>query len=169
MWVLDGRPSLELEYAFLEWLSVEVAPMFATKALINDAYEQTGGGVGASLGFWLDGTAFSGTVLRPIVQLNSMKYKSNYEPTAASPLDPNELLEYSHTETRIGGMLASHHRWGGFTIVTGFGLLVDTAAKKDDRVLRVDEKTTQDVYGPFASGLSTKVDWVLRLSMGAVF
>lgn len=169
MWILDGRPSLELEYAPLEWLSIEAAPMLATQALINDSYKQTGGGISGSLGFWLDGTAYSGTVIRPIVQLNAMTYKSNYQAPAGYDEATDGLLEYKHTETRIGGMIASHHRWGHFTIVTGFGLLVDTNASKDDRVLRVDETNVQDVYGPFMSGLSTKVDWALRLSMGAVF
>gem|GEM_PF-687165 len=178
MWILDGRPSLELEYAPIKWLSIEVAPMLATKALISDI-RQSGGGVSGSLGFWLDGTAYSGTVLRPLVQVNAMTYQSPYEPEGAYNEDVDGLLEYKHTETRVGGMIASHHRWGGFTIVTGFGILVDTAAEKDpdcDKsptpgkcVLRVTDSDTVNVYGPFASGLSTKVDWTLRLSMGAVF
>ncbi len=182
MWILQGRPALELEYAPIKWLSIEVTPMLATKSLISDV-EQSGGGVGASVGFWLDGTAYSGTVLRPLFEVNAMTYKSPYSPPAGYDENLDGVLQHKHTETRIGGMIASHHRWGGFTIVTGFGLLVDTAAKKDPRcdqaqsaanpkgycVLRTSDQNTTDIYGSFASGLETKVDWLLRLSLGAVF
>ena len=60
----------------------EVAPMLATKSLISDV-KQSGGGVSGSIGFWLDGTAYEGTVLRPLFQVNAMTYKSPYTPDGA--------------------------------------------------------------------------------------
>ena len=161
-WILRGRPALEVEYLppFVDWLTIEAAPMLGTQPMLVNDFDQSGGGLGLSLGFWLNGKAFSGYVLRPIVQINAMHYKS----------DCTELCgesDIKHTETRVGGMLGWHLRWGFFTIAGGFGLTVDTNAKDLDRVLSGKTKNW-DVHGS-TQALSPKVDIISRLSLGVVF
>ncbi|HQB42860.1 MAG TPA: hypothetical protein PLV85_04610, partial [Polyangiaceae bacterium] len=121
-WILRGRPSLEIEYLLLDWLTVEAVPMLGTQPMIFDSFEQSGAGIGAGLGIWLDGKAFSGYVLRPLMQINAMHYKTDYTGT----LMENESNDIEHTEVRVGGMIGGHNRWDFFTIAWGIGLTVDT-------------------------------------------
>ena len=162
-WVLDGRPALEVEYNLLDFLTVEAAPMMATNPMITDLYQQSGGGIGLSLGLWPRGDAFEGLVLRPLLQINKMSYSTSYEGTPES----DELTTYDHTEVRVGGMIGSHSRWDFFTIAWGFGLVVDTQHEKVGKYLRATdtEKITIDEFG----GLEPKVAIMTRLSLGFIF
>jgi len=162
--VLRGRPALEAEYRLLDWLTVEGTPMLGTQPMIFDEFEQSGLGFGASLGLWLDGEAFSGYVLRPLMQINAMKYKTDYD----GSLQDNEHTEIDHTEVRVGGMLGGHNRWDFFTIAWGIGLTVDTNAGDPDKTLRYSEDTAWQIHD-FGQVFSPKVDIISRLSLGVVF
>ncbi len=163
-WVLRGRPALEVEYLLLDWLTVEAAPMLGTQPMIFDEFEQSGYGFGASVGLWLDGKAFSGYVLRPLIQINKMSYSTDYE----GSLGENEHTDIDHTEFRIGGMLGVHHRWNFFTIAGGLGLTVDTRADDSERTLRWSSTDAAEIH-KFGQIFSPKVDLVSRLSLGVVF
>jgi len=162
-WIIDGRPSLELEYRLMDYFSVEATPMMATQPMITDKYDQSGGGVGFSLGIWPRGDVFEGLVVRPLLQINKMKYTSNYD----GPVESDEVLEYEHTEFRVGGLIGSHSRWDFFTIAWGFGLVVDTRHENVNQYLRTGEteKVTIDDFG----GLAPKVAIIGRLSLGFIF
>ncbi|MFW5739379.1 MAG: hypothetical protein ACOC1F_03325 [Myxococcota bacterium] len=163
-WILRGRPALEVEYLLLDWLTVEAAPMLGTQPMIYDEFDQSGVGFGASLGFWLDGDAFSGYVLRPLMQINAMHYETDYE----GPLNENEHTDIEHTEVRVGGMLGGHNRWNFFTIAWGIGLTVDTNADDSEKTLRWDENNAAKIHD-FGQVFSPKVDIISRLSLGVIF
>ena len=163
-WILRGRPSIEVEYKLLDWLTVEAVPMLATQPMIFDEFEQSGFGFGAGLGIWLDGDAFSGYVLRPLVQINAMHYQSDYE----GPLMENEHTDIEHTEVRVGGMIGGHNRWDFFTIAWGIGLTVDTNADDPEKKLRIDEDNAAKIH-QFGQVFSPKVDLISRLSLGVIF
>ena len=163
-WVFDARPTLELEYAFLKNLSVELTPMQAVDPIITNDYKQSGGGLGLSMGLWLNGKACSGYVLRPVLQINDMHYESDYD----GPLGENELTSYDHTEVNVGGMLGSFNTFGPVCLATGIGLLVDTKAERKDRRLRVSENDSWALDNGFG-GLAPKVSLLFRLSLGIVF
>ena len=163
-WVLRGRPALEVEYLLLDWLTVEGTPMLGTQPMIFDEFEQSGFGFGASMGLWLDGRAFSGYVLRPLIQINAMHYKTDYEGT----LNEDEYTDIEHTEVRVGGMIGGHNRWNFFTIAWGIGLTVDTNADDPDKALRTDKDTAYPIHD-FGQVFSPKVDIISRLSLGIVF
>jgi hypothetical protein len=113
----------------MDWLSLEVSPMMASNSLVYD-YSQSGGGVGFSLGIWPEGRAFQGWVLRPILQVNSMKYTSNYGGPFNDPSLGSQTV--NHTEMIVGGEIGSHHRIKFFTLAWGFGLGVDTNVQKNN-------------------------------------
>jgi hypothetical protein len=121
--LIDGKLGIELEAAVLKWMSVELVPIF----VVNDTpptfnyftgpqglkRESNGWGplAGTSLdvGFWLQGKAMEGNVLRLILTNYSYKY--------TAPLD-----SVSHVERQLFGYFGSHDRFGAFTIAFGFGL-----------------------------------------------
>jgi hypothetical protein len=163
-WIIDGRPSLLVDYKLIDMLTVEAAPMLANTPMITNEYNQSGGGVGLSLGIWLEGKAFEGYVLRPMLQLNAMNYSSDYQ----GPLEQKDKVDYEHTEVRLGGMLGSQSRWNFFTIGWGFGLLVDSKAKDKGETLRISEQDSIPLHSGLG-GLSPKVEIFGRLSLGFVF
>jgi hypothetical protein len=163
-WILRGRPALEIEYLLLDWLTVEAAPMLGTQPMIFDEFEQSGLGLGASVGFWLDGKAFSGYVLRPLMQINAMRYQTDWE----GELNENDSTDVKHTEVRVGGMIGGHNRWNFFTIAWGIGLTVDTNADDSERRLRIDGENNPKVHA-FGQMFSPKVDIISRLSLGVIF
>jgi len=163
-WILRGRPALEIEYKLLDWLTVEGAPMLGTQPMIFNEFDQSGYGFGASLGLWLDGKAFSGYVLRPLMQINAMHYKTDY----TGPLEADEYNDIKHTEVRVGGMIGGHNRWDFFTIAWGIGLTVDTNADNPDTALRYSEATAWKIHD-FGQVFSPKVDLISRLSLGVIF
>jgi hypothetical protein len=163
-WILRGRPALEVEYVLLDWLTVEGAPMLGTQPMIFNEFDQSGYGFGASLGLWLDGKAFSGYVLRPLMQINAMHYKTDY----TGPLEENEFNDIEHTEVRVGGMIGGHNRWDFFTIAWGIGLTVDTNVDNSETALRYSEATAWKIHD-FGQVFSPKVDLISRLSLGVIF
>ena len=138
--------------------------MLGVQPMIFDAFDQSGFGLSLSAGFWLDGEAFSGFVVRPMVQFNSMHYTTDY----TGGLGQDESKDITHTEVRLGGLLGSHARWNYFTIAGGFGLLIDANATETNKTLRVDTGTAYKVHG-FGQRLSPKVDIISRISLGVVF
>jgi hypothetical protein len=61
------------------------------------------------VGFWLQGKALKGNVLRVILTNYGYKY--------SAPLD-----SVTHTERQLLFYIGDHSRWGAFTLVGGFGL-----------------------------------------------
>jgi len=163
-WILRGRPALEVEYLppFVDWLTIEAAPMLGVQPMITNDFNQSGGDLGLGLGFWLNGKAFNGYVLRPIVQINAMHYTSDCTDNCGAG-----ETDIKHTETRIGGLIGSHYRWEFVTLAFAFGLVVDTNAKDLDKVLS-GKRSNWEVHA-FGQALSPKVDIVSRISLGVVF
>jgi hypothetical protein len=163
MWIIDGRPGGEIEYAFWDYLSVEVSPMVATNPIWTNKYKQWGGGVGFNLGIWPGGKPFRGLVLRPLLQVNWMSYSTEYRPPAGFGYKADEVQgsEMKHTEVNVGGMIGSHYKWDFFTLVLGFGLAVDTSASPDAPYFRVGDSALVQ--------MTPKLHFLGRLSLGVVF
>jgi hypothetical protein len=137
-WLLDGHLGFEVEVGLLEWLTVESIPMFVASKqppIFNsvDELEQAGNGIGAlagaslGVGFWLNGTAFRGDVLRVGINHYSVEYTTRaLEDEGSSSLDPTSrgdiLDRVVHNRTRLAVLFGSHKRWGFFTLAGGIGL-----------------------------------------------
>ena len=135
-WLLEGRLGLELEVGLLEWLSVEVVPVFVVNdqppsfnfSGREDPLSQESNGLGPisgasiSAGFWLEGKAMKGYVLRAILTNYGYTYKAS---------DTNGVFDQlSHTERHFYGYLGSHSRIGAFTLAGGIGLGVELNREK---------------------------------------
>jgi hypothetical protein len=130
-WLLEGRLGLELEVGLLKFMSVELVPVFVVSdqppmlnfSGIEDTLYQQSNGLGAlagsslSVGFWLEGKAFQGYVLRAIL--------TNYGYTYETKDDAGKIDEASHTERHFYGYIGSQSTWGAFTIAGGIGLGVE--------------------------------------------
>jgi len=130
-WLLEGRLGLELEFAPIDVVSIELVPVFVTSeqppllhlANLPDTLYQESNGVGSlsgaslGVGFWLDGKAFRGSVLRAFFTNYAFHYESRENGVVVDQVD--------HTERRVGGMFGSHSRWGAFTLATALGLGVE--------------------------------------------
>jgi hypothetical protein len=128
-WLLYGEVALETEVQLWEFLSLELVPMF----LVNDqppafndfdgVLSQHSNGIGAlagtsvGLGFWLDGEAMEGSVLRVIL--------TNYGYTFRAEDDDGLIDEVSHTDRHLYGFFGSYRRWGFFTLGGGIGVGVE--------------------------------------------
>ena len=127
-WLLDGRLGIELEVAPLEWLSVELVPVFVANSepptidfssLDEDISQHSNGlgslaGTSLGVGFWLDGEAFRGYVLRAIF--------TNYGYTFKARDNQGIFDRVGRTERRLMGFFGSYMRWSFFTIGGGLGL-----------------------------------------------
>lgn len=127
-WLLDGRLGLELEVAPLKWLSVELVPVFVANTepptidfdSLDEDISQHSNGLGAmsgtslGVGFWLDGEAFRGSVLRAIF--------TNYGYTFKATDGAGTFDRVNRTERRLMGFFGSYARWSFFTIGGGIGL-----------------------------------------------
>jgi hypothetical protein len=127
-WLLEGRLGLELELGIVKWMSLELVPVFIVNEKPptfnfvgrEDPLTQESNGLGAlagtsiSAGFWLEGKALQGNVLRVIFTDYGLTYKSHD--------DAGVFDQVSHTERHLYGYFGSHHRWGAFTLVFGIGL-----------------------------------------------
>jgi hypothetical protein len=69
-------------------------------------------GTSVDVGFWLQGKALKGNVVRVIL--------TNYGYEYSAPLD-----RVTHTERHLYGFFGDHMRWGAFTLAVGFGLGVE--------------------------------------------
>jgi hypothetical protein len=124
--LIDGKLGIELEVAVLKWMTVELVPIF----VVNDqppsfgyftgpeGIKRTSNGLGPiagtsiDVGFWLEGKAMKGNVLRVVF--------TNYGYEYSAPLD-----RVTHTERHLYGFFGQHSRWGAFTIAGGLGLGVE--------------------------------------------
>jgi len=128
-WVLEGRLGVELEVAIATGLSVEVVPVFVTSEspptlnLVgrDDNLLQSANGLGplsgASLGvgWWLDGKAFRGSVLRAILTNYGYGFRSIDD-------DGVTIDQANHVERELVVFFGSYSRWGAFTLGGGIGL-----------------------------------------------
>jgi hypothetical protein len=127
-WLFEGRMGLELEVGLLDFMTVELVPQFVVTQkppTLNlegapDVLRQEANGVGpisgASLdvGFWLDGTAFHGYVIRVGI--------TNYSYTFRTEDDTGDIDEVDTVERVAFAMFGSQASWGAFTIAGGIGL-----------------------------------------------
>src|SRR5690606_10125758 len=133
MWslILQGRLALELETAPLDWLSIEMVPIFVLAAqpigsrLLFDKYDQIYQGAagvgplaGASLGvaFWLDGKPLRGTAVRTGLTFYGFEYE------ARDTDGETRLDRVVDNQRRLTLLLADSRRWGHFTLSTAFGV-----------------------------------------------
>jgi len=129
-WLLEGRLGIEAEIGLLRFMSFEVVPVFVANdkpPTFNlggsaDLYQESNGigsmsGASADLGFWLDGRALRGYVIRVGI--------TNYGYRYYTQDDAGEIDSLKHTERRAFFMFGSHSRWGAFTIAGGIGLGVE--------------------------------------------
>lgn len=121
--LIEGKLGIELEVALLKWMSFEMVPIFVVNEQPpsfgyftgpHGIYRKSNGwgplaGSSFDLGFWLEGKALRGTVLRVIM--------TNYSYDYVAPTD-----SVAHVERQLFGFLGSQSRWGLFTISGGFGL-----------------------------------------------
>jgi len=187
--LLEGKLGLELEVGIWKFLSVEVVPTF----IVNDSpptfnlsgrednVTQESNGLGAlagasfAAGFWLEGKAFKGYVLRAMITNIGTKYL----------VDGGDTDQASHTERHLLGFFGSYNRWGAFTLGGGMGLGVELNKESrcwvqanattlsvsnncpdDEFQLRLDRTVnTQivDINGPLHP-----VQFMFRLSLGIV-
>jgi len=127
-WLLEGRMGLELEVGLLDFMTVELVPVFVVTEkppTLNldgapDVLRQESNGIGpisgASLdvGFWLDGTAFHGYVIRAGITNYGYKYRTED--------DAGDIDEVETVERVAFAMFGSQASWGAFTIAGGIGL-----------------------------------------------
>lgn len=127
--VMGGDLNLELEVGLLRFLSVEVVPSFVVNenppthgyvSGLEEQLERKANGLGPlagatfDVGFWLNGRAMRGTVLRVMFMTHSYEYESSDN---AGVFDRVRV-----TERVLGGFLGSQWRAGAFTVAGGFGL-----------------------------------------------
>jgi hypothetical protein len=127
-WVLEGRLGLELEVGLLDFMTVELVPVFVVSdrpPTLNldgapDVLHQESNGIGpisgASLdvGFWLDGTAFHGYVIRVGITNYGYTYDTKDADGAIDSVDVTERVAFA--------MFGSQVNWGAFTLAGGIGL-----------------------------------------------
>jgi hypothetical protein len=124
--LIDGKLGIELEVAVLKWMTVELVPIFVvnnqppTFGYVTGPHglkrESNGlgpiSGTSVDVGFWLQGKAMKGNVIRLIL--------TNYGYEYTAPLD-----RVTHTERHLYGFFGEQSRWGAFTIAGGIGLGVE--------------------------------------------
>jgi hypothetical protein len=127
-WLIEGRLGLELEVGVLDFMTVELTPIFVamedppTFNFVGreDPLTQESNGLGpmagASLGvgFWIAGQPLNGYVLRVMLSNVGITYKSS---------DSSGVFDkVSHVERRLTFMFGSHTRISFFTLAGGIGL-----------------------------------------------
>lgn len=126
-WLLDGKLGFELEVGVLDFMTVELVPIFVTNSEpptawtgLPDNVARESNGIGAlagtsvGAGFWLSGTPLRGYVLRAVLTNYGYTYESS---DAAGRIDSVDV-----TERRFMGYLGSHNRIGIFTLAGAIGL-----------------------------------------------
>jgi hypothetical protein len=126
---MSGDLNVELEVGVLKFLSVEVVPSFVVNqnpptlgylSGLEERLERKGRGLGPlagatfDVGFWLNGRAMRGTVLRVMFQNHSYEYAASDQ---AGVFDRVNV-----TERVLAGFLGSQSRIGAFTMSGGFGI-----------------------------------------------
>lgn len=150
-WLLEGRLGLELEVGLLKFMTVELVPVFVVNDQpptlnfegVDDNLYQHSNGLGAlagsslSVGFWLEGKAFQGYVLRAIL--------TNYGYTYETKDSVGKIDEVSHTERHFYGYIGSQSSWGAFTIAGGIGLGVEL--NKEQRCFATNDVASAQTSG----------------------
>ncbi len=127
-WLLEGRLGLELEVGVLDFVTLSLVPVFVANEkppTLNlsgspDTLRQKSNGLGPisgasfNVGFWLDGKAFSGYVIRVGI--------TNYAYTYRTEDDVGEIDSVDSIEREAFFMFGSQASWGAFTIAGGIGL-----------------------------------------------
>jgi hypothetical protein len=130
-WLLEGRLGLEFEVGLLDFLTVELVPTFVVQEkppTLNlsgapDVLRQESNGLGPmsgaalDVGFWLDGTAFHGYVIRVGVATYGYSYTTQDDIGVIDSVDV--------TERQAFAMFGSQASWGAFTLAGGIGLGVE--------------------------------------------
>lgn len=190
-WLLEGRLGLELEVGLLDFLTVQLTPVFVTNdkpPTLNlegapDVLRQESDGLGPIAGasldiaFWLDGTAFHGYALRAGI--------TNYGFTYRTEDDAGVIDELSTTERQAYFMLSSQSNWGAFALSGGIGLGIDlnretrcfpqnstsvaqaTTQNCDDELQLATTRDTSEVVN--LHGGLYPIDLVGRISLGVLF
>jgi hypothetical protein len=196
--VLEGDLNLELEVGVLKSMSVEVIPSFVVNqrpptlgylsgldAKLHRRSDGAGPLSGATfdVGFWLEGKAMRGTVLRVMFQTHSYEYEASDE---TGVFDRVRM-----TERVLAGFLGSQWRIGAFTMSTGFGFggviggqkrcftasELPTSQCADNQLLILAERHVHDPnpdrHSPLVvtdlNGFLGGVRLLGRLSLGVVF
>jgi len=153
-WLLDGKLGFEIEAGLLPFMSVELVPLFVANSQPptfnyfmgrDDGLSRDSHGIGPlagtsiGLGFWLEGKALRGSVLRVIF--------TNYSYEYTSRLNGQVVDQFTHVERQLFGYFGSHANWGAFTLAGGIGLGVEL--NKDDRCFppRTAADPTPDAIG----------------------
>jgi hypothetical protein len=127
-WLLEGRMGLELEVGLLDFMTVELVPVFVVTAepptlnldgTPSELRQESNGlgpisGASLDVGFWLDGTAFHGYVIRVGI--------TNYGYTYRTEDDAGDIDEVDAVERVAFAMFGSQMNWGPFTLAGGIGL-----------------------------------------------
>lgn len=187
--LLEGRLGLELETQLLDFLTVELVPVFVTTksppTLNYSSYEdsvlrQKSNGIGPisgaaiDAGFWFGGKPFRGNVLRVGLSNYGYEYEAVY--------DGATIDTVKQTNRQFFAMFGQHSRWGAFTIAGGIGLgyelnksnrcfdditgAATSDCPKDQQLIKLNPSGSSvgDLHGflyPF--------DLIARFSLGVVF
>lgn len=131
-WLLYGRLGLQLEFAVLDWLTLQTSPVFAVAqqpAVLFDGVRQHSNGIGPltgstlEAGFWLSGSAFRGAVLH----LGISNYAYRFQGVATRDLPPNHVRgetidEANYTERRLLLFVGTVYRLGLLALSASVGL-----------------------------------------------
>jgi hypothetical protein len=147
-WLLHGKLGFELEVGVLDFMSVELVPEFVVNeqppsfnffsGREDPLYRESDGigpisGTSIGLGFWLEGKALHGYVLRAILTNYSYHYIARDE--------DGEFDNVSHVERHFYGFFGSNAVWGVFTLGGGIGLGVEL--NKETRCFEDDGTPTR--------------------------
>jgi hypothetical protein len=162
-WLLHGKLGFELEVGVLDFMSIELVPEFVVNeqppsfnffaGREDPLYRESDGigpisGTSIGLGFWLEGKALHGYVLRAILTNYSYHYVAR---DAAGEFD-----NVSHVERHFYGFFGSNAVWGVFTLGGGIGLGVEL--NKETRCFENDAAATPTRSGCPDSELLIKAD-----------
>jgi hypothetical protein len=146
-WLINGKLGFELEVGLLDFMTVELVPQFVVNeqppnfsiaGREDTLYLESDGigpisGTSIGLGFWLEGKALHGYVLRAILTNYSYHYVAKDE--------AGEFDNVSHVERHFYGYFGSHAVWGVFTLGGGIGLGVEL--NKETRCFEEDGTPTR--------------------------
>lgn len=131
-WLLYGRLGVHLEFALLDWLTLQTSPIFSLTEqppLMFEGVRQGSNGIGPlagstlEAGFWLSGRAFQG----PVLHLGISNYGYRFSGVATRDLPPNHVSgetidETNYTERRLSLFFGTVHRFGPLSLSASFGL-----------------------------------------------
>jgi hypothetical protein len=149
-WLINGKLGFEFEIGLLDFMTVELVPQFVVSeqppsfsisGREDTLYQESDGlgplaGTSIGLGFWLEGKALHGYVLRAILTNYSYHYIAK---DAAGEFD-----NVSHVDRHFYGYFGSHAVWGVFTLGGGIGLGVELNKEKRCFLNDADATPTRD-------------------------